>query len=131
MSILNNYIDLQKLRTATTPDVVIETNIAEQHELLKIAPMLLIPFVENAFKHGISLRESSFVRVSLQTNRSVLYFDVYNSIHRKADDDPEKTKSGIGLQNVKQRLAMIYPQKHELVIRENAKEFYVHLTIRL
>ncbi|TCD03631.1 sensor histidine kinase [Pedobacter psychroterrae] len=128
---LNNYIDLQKLRTSTSSQVAIEIQIEEQLNNLQITPMLLIPFVENAFKHGISLLYPSHIKITLQINNSTLYFDVHNSIHLKQDNDPEKLQSGIGLQNVKQRLALIYPGRHELIIRENAKEFFVHLTLQL
>lgn len=128
---LKNYIDLQKLRTSRSADILIETQIEEQLGSLEIAPMLLIPFVENAFKHGISLQEPSHIKVTLQSRDRILYFDVHNSIHLKADNDPEKLKSGIGLQNVKQRLALLYPRKHELIIRESAKEFFIHLTLNL
>ena len=93
--------------------------------------MLLIPFVENSFKHGISLRESSYIRVTLEIKDNTLYFDVSNSKHSKQDNDPEKDKNGIGLENVKQRLQLFYPNKHELVIRDTPKEFFVHLTIQL
>jgi two-component system LytT family sensor kinase len=128
---LNNYIGLQKLRTSTTVDILINTEIEEQFTELEIAPMLLIPFVENAFKHGISLQSPSHIKVTLQTKGDTLYFDVHNSIHLKADGDPEKLQSGIGLPNVKQRLNLLYPKKHELIIRESAKEFFVHLTLNL
>jgi LytS/YehU family sensor histidine kinase len=60
-----------------------------------------------------------------------LYFDVYNSKHVRPDFDPEKGKSGIGLNNVRQRLQLLYPAKHELVVRETANDFFVHLTIQL
>jgi two-component system, LytTR family, sensor kinase len=128
---LNNYIDLQKLRTDTNPIIRIETAIQEQVIPVQISPMLLIPFVENAFKHGISLREPSHIKVTLEMREKTLYFDVYNSKHVKQEKDPEKDKSGIGLNNVKQRLQLFYPKKHELVIRETAKDFFVHLTIQL
>lgn len=128
---LKNYIDLQKLRTSISTDVVIETQIEEQLNDLKIAPMLLIPFVENAFKHGISLQYPSHIKITLQTSSNTLYFDVHNSIHLKPVNDPEKLESGIGLNNVKQRLVLQYPEKHELIIRENAKEFFIHLTLQL
>jgi len=128
---LNNYIELQKLRTSTTVDILIRAEIEEQLADLQISPMLLIPFVENAFKHGISLQSPSHIKVTLQTKAKTLYFDVNNSIHLKADGDPEKINSGIGLQNVKQRLNLLYPKKHELIIRESAKEFFVHLTLNL
>lgn len=128
---LNNYIALQKLRTSTTSNIIIETQIEEQLNNLLIAPMLLIPFVENAFKHGISLQSPSHIKITLQTSGRTLYFDVHNSIHSKQDNDPEKLQSGIGLQNVKQRLNLLYPNQHELIIRENAKEFFIHLTLQL
>ncbi|AMR31422.1 histidine kinase [Mucilaginibacter sp. PAMC 26640] len=128
---LNNYISLQKLRTQTSPDIVIDVQIEDHILGLQIAPMLLIPFIENAFKHGISLREPSHIKITLQTKDNTLYFDVHNSIHTKPDNDPEKGKSGIGLVNVKQRLKLLYNNKHELIIRENASEFFIHLTIQL
>jgi len=128
---LNNYIALQKLRTSTSVDILIHTDIEDHFTAMKIAPMLLIPFVENAFKHGISLQSPSHIKVTLQTKDDTLYFDVHNSIHLKADGDPEKLQSGIGLPNVKQRLNLLYPKKHELIIRENAREFFVHLTLKL
>jgi len=128
---LNNYISLQKLRTQTSPDIAIDVQI-EDHVLgLQIAPMLLIPFIENAFKHGISLREPSHIKITLQTKDNILYFDVHNSRHQKIDNDPEKAKSGIGLVNVKQRLKLLYANRHELIIRENKSEFFIHLTITL
>ncbi|MCD8741213.1 histidine kinase [Mucilaginibacter roseus] len=128
---LNNYILLQKLRTATSANVVIEAEISNDNPDLLIAPMLLIPFVENAFKHGISLINPSFIKMKLVTSGNTLYFDVHNSIHLKSDNDPEKGQSGIGLENVKQRLNLLYNNKHELIIRETAKDFFVHLTLQL
>jgi LytS/YehU family sensor histidine kinase len=128
---LKNYIDLQKLRTHTSPEIVIQTEIEESVNGLQIAPMLLIPFVENAFKHGISLREPSHIKITLHTEGLKLFFDVHNSVHPKTGIDPEKNHPGIGLQNVKQRLQLLYPDRHELMIRETTKEFFVHLTVQL
>ncbi|MFA5244656.1 MAG: histidine kinase [Pedobacter sp.] len=128
---LNNYIGLQTLRTQSSTDIQIHTEIEEHTGILQIAPMLLIPFVENAFKHGISLKEPSSIRISLVTKDKTLYFDVSNSIHNKALNDPEKDNNGIGLNNVRQRLRLLYPGKHELSIRESGKEFFIHLTIQL
>lgn len=128
---LNNYIALQKLRTSVSEDITIHTEIEEQTNHLYISPMLLIPFVENAFKHGISLQSPSHIKISLQTSGQTLYFDVHNSLHTKTENDPEKSHSGIGLQNVQQRLALLYPDQHELIIRKNAKDFFIHLTLQL
>lgn len=126
---LQNYIALQRLRTMASPDIKIEVNIKEDDCDHFIAPMLLIPFVENAFKHGISLRSRSWIVVSLSCSERYIYFDAYNSVHPKQEYDPEKTSLGIGLNNVKHRLALLYPKKHELNIRETNTEFFVHLTI--
>ncbi|HUQ97278.1 MAG TPA: histidine kinase [Chitinophagaceae bacterium] len=128
---LNNYISLQKLRTDPNPIITIDAAIQQPVQLVQIAPMLLIPFVENAFKHGISFREASQIRLSLELREHTLYFDVYNTKHLRPDNDPEKERSGIGLDNVKQRLQLLYPKKHELVVRDTAKDFFVHLTIQL
>lgn len=128
---LNNYISLQKLRTDTTPGIQIQTDIPETETFLPIAPMLLIPFVENAFKHGISFREPSHIKVFLEVKDGTLYFDVNNSRHARPENDPEQGKSGIGLENVKQRLQLLYRDRHELVIRETSKEFFVHLVLQL
>ena len=129
---LRNYIELQSLRTSSSPNITIETRIEDVSENKFIAPMLLIPFVENAFKHGISLQRKSWIRISLHTEGDTVYFDVYNSTHTKHELDPERDKSGIGLENVRQRLALLYPDRHELVIRQTPlEEFFVHLTVRL
>lgn len=128
---LNNYISLQRLRTDISPDIIIQAEIEEQVGNLQISPMMLIPFVENAFKHGISMREPSHIKITLQTKENTLYFDVHNSIHARPENDPEKNTNGIGLDNVKQRLNLQYRHKHELIIRETGKEFFIHLTLQL
>jgi hypothetical protein len=128
---LHNYIDLQKLRTDDHPGISINADISDEVNAARIAPMLLIPFVENAFKHGISFREPSYIRIGLELKGNALNFDVHNSRHEKSERDPERDKSGIGLSNVRQRLEFLYPGKHELIIRETGKEFFVHLTIQL
>ena len=128
---LENYMSLQRLRTDTTPGIEIAADIEASGNHLQIAPMLLIPFVENAFKHGISLREPSYIKLSLEVKENTLYFDISNSKHPRQETDPEKDKAGIGLENVKQRLALSYPGKHELVIQDRPAAFFVHLTIQL
>lgn len=128
---LTNYIELQELRTVISPHIIVETDIQESLDPVFIAPMLLIPFVENAFKHGISLEEKSWISISLKTKDGMLDFDVHNSIHRKSEKDPEYQHSGVGLDNVRHRLAALYGKKHELIVRETSTEYFVHLTIKL
>lgn len=129
---LRSYISLQRLRTdniaAIRIDVVIQNDINSD---IQIAPMLLIPFVENAFKYGISLRKESHINIALAITEHSLYFDVFNTRHARADADPEKNSNGIGLLNVRQRLQLLYPLRHELVIQQTPKDYSVHLVINL
>ncbi|WP_460677627.1 sensor histidine kinase [Hymenobacter coalescens] len=128
---LRNFIALQSLRIATSPGITLDTSIEEAPAGAAIAPMLLIPFVENAFKHGISLQHKSWIRVSLHCAHNTLYFDVYNSRHERPTRGLENDSSGIGLANAQQRLQLLYPGRHELVIRQTPQEYFVHLTVQL
>ena len=127
---LKNYIALQKLRTQSSPDIVIEDNINEQNCNHKIAPMLLIPLVENAFKHGISLQERSWIKINLESNEKEILFEVYNSKHEKTTNDTEKEKSGIGFNNVMERLKLIYGGRFRISVNDDGKEFFVKLAIQ-
>ena len=128
---LVNYVDLQMLRIKDQENIDINFNRSESTCGGMIAPMLLVPFVENAFKHGISFQKKSWIKISLRCLDGSVHLDVNNSIHRKDQDDPEYKASGIGLENVRQRLKLLYPDKHDLIIRENELEFFVHLSIKL
>lgn len=127
---LKNYIVLQKLRTQSSPGIIITDNIEESDCSQTIAPMLLIPFVENAFKHGISLQEKSWINIELYCSVEKISFEVRNSIHRFSGNDPEKNNTGIGLENVTERLKLLYPNRHEISIRNDNNEFIVHLVIK-
>jgi len=128
---LVNYVDLQMLRIKDQENIEITFNRSDGNCTGMISPMLLVPFVENAFKHGISFQKKSWIKISLRCLDGSVHLDVNNSIHRKDQDDPEYKASGIGLENVRQRLNLLYPHKHELIIRENDMEFFVHLSIQL
>jgi len=127
---LKNYISLQKLRTQSSPEIIIEDNIAEQSCNHNIAPMLLIPLVENAFKHGISLKEKSWIQLKLECNEKEILFEVRNSMHPKPGNDPEKERSGLGFKNVLERLKLIYPGRHRISVNGDGKEFFVQLAIQ-
>lgn len=127
---LANYIELQKLRTHSSPDIIIEDNIAEQDCGHKIAPMLLIPLVENAFKHGISLKEKSWIKINLNCTAGRINFEVRNSVHAKTSGDPEKDKSGVGFKNVLERLKLVYPGRFKIDANEADGEYRVQLSIQ-
>ncbi len=125
-----NYIALQELRTESTSEIVVDTIIDENFPEYMIAPMLLIPFVENGFKHGISLREPSWIKLRLHNEGDRILFELRNSIHARKGDDPEKERSGIGLKNVLHRLKLLYPNRHEFYMHQDEKEFFVQLSIQ-
>ncbi|GGA98833.1 sensor histidine kinase [Puia dinghuensis] len=126
---LQNYIALQQLRSDSSPLINITTAIADNLPDCMIAPMLLIPFVENAFKHGISLRHPSWIDIRLNGEGDRILFEVRNSIHTRQGTDPEKEKSGIGLKNVLHRLNLVYPARHTLFVNQDEKEFFIQLMI--
>ncbi len=127
---LRNYIVLQELRTESAESINIETIIDENFPDYPIAPMLLIPFVENGFKHGISLREPSWIKLQLRHEGGRILFEMRNSIHLRKGEDPEKIRSGIGLKNVLHRLKLLYPNRHEFYMHQDEKEFFVQLSIQ-
>ena len=126
---LNNYISLQKLRLPADAPITIASNISETNCQHKIAPMLLIPFVENAFKHGISLNAASWITINLTCSQKNIHFEVRNSMHAKSATDPEKERSGIGLVNVMERLKLIYPGRFQFSVNGDGSEFFVLLNI--
>jgi two-component system LytT family sensor kinase len=128
---LRNYIDLQKIRIQQSPDIHIDDNIEIADSELRIVPMLLIPLVENAFKHGIDLAEKSFIQIRLSIMEGILHYEVSNSIHTLRSVDYERDHSGIGLKSVEQRLKMFYPGAHELSCGAQGNTFVSKLNINL
>jgi two-component system LytT family sensor kinase len=125
---INRLIELQKLRFTQDDDIQINFSIDGEVSKVQIPPMLLIPFVENAFKHGISLVTPSYVRISLNLDKDKLEFSVKNSKHSRFENK-EDIGEGIGLKNVSRRLELLYPEKHELAISDGEKEFEVRLVL--
>jgi len=133
VSYINEYIALQKLRIADLPSIQITVELPPdgQIENQQIAPMLLIPFIENAFKHGISLNKPSWIRIHLSVEENNLKLNVYNSIHTNKEFDPERNKSGIGLENVKSRLNLLYANHYQLHTEKTNTEYFIFLTLLL
>ena len=125
IQLLNSYITLEKLRLRDTCQVEVIFEGADQS--LMISPLLFIPFVENAFKHGTHPTKNCFVSISLQTDVNRLSFTVKNSVIA----DRKVVKTHIGLQNTKRRLELIYPEKHQLSITKTDQEHTVELIIDL
>jgi len=129
---LRNYLDLQMLRFGAQENLETDFQINENQCAGEIAPMLLIPFVENAFKHGISSKEKSWIRLNLRCIAGSVHLDLVNSVHPdKPASEQSREESGIGLENVKSRLQLVYPNRHSLNIVSNDTDFFVHLSIQL
>ena len=125
---LQSYIDLQKQRFGN--NVTIKTCMEKVNEDYEIEPMLLIPFVENAFKHGTGLIENAEIDVELRTEKNMLSFSVRNKFNESCEEIKDKS-SGIGLPNVQRRLDLLYGNKHSLLITKQDGWFIVSLQIIL
>jgi len=124
---LKNYIALEKMRYDRKLDLQVE--IGDIPEAMEIAPMLLIPFVENAFKHGPAKEEGkSKIHIFARVQRGIFRFNVENTFSEQPMD--AEIKSGIGLKNVKKRLELIYPDQHELIVEEGFT-FCIRLQLKL
>jgi len=124
---ISNFIELQQLRLDKS--VKLEYTGLDDIPALRIAPMLLIPFVENAFKHGVNAEQKSRIRIEMIMNKTEFQLRVVNN---KVDVQREiGEKSGLGIENTRHRLNLIYPSRHLLVIRDDEKEFFVSLYINL
>lgn len=123
---LMNYVELQKLRLGDT--VEINFDVADKTEDLLIAPLLLIPFVENAFKYGINSKSISQIDIKLHVVEDKMEFQVKNKIEPFSG---LMIQNGTGLENVKRRLELTYPGKFELSIQDNHQDFIVKLFLKL
>lgn len=124
---LRNYIELQQLRFGE--DVNVQLDIDNGGPTCTIEPMLLIPFVENAFKHGIGMAKEPFIQVSLQIKEPYLHFRVVNNYSR--ENTAKDANSGIGLTNVRNRLRLLYGDKHSLTIQDSGEVYDVTLKLAL
>ena len=121
---LEDYISLEKLRFHDT----LEVNLIKGDDIseMYIAPMLLIPFVENSFKHGAIIDGCLAIMIAVKRNSEMLFFEVENSVLEKTNDS-----TGIGLENIKKRLEMLYPNAYTLEINRTDKLFKVQLAINI
>lgn len=128
IAFLNNYIDLMKLRM--TDKIDLKVSFPEKYDDVTIPPLLFVPFIENAFKHGVSYREKSFIDISMKAGKDNLTLRCANSLlAKKEGTDP--SHSGIGLENVKKRLNLLFPGKYDLKISRSGNIFEVLLFINL
>jgi LytS/YehU family sensor histidine kinase len=126
---LEECITLNKLRYADE-EVIITFDHAGQTDDVRIAPMLFIPFVENAFKHGVAIGQKAAIQIALVVSGQKLIFTCVNTDYSSIKKMEMKI-SGIGLENVRRRLELVYPDKHRLILNKEDGKFMVNLQIDL
>jgi len=128
VEMLENYIELQKLRVEENAMVSFEVK-GDLHGK-EVAPLLVFPLVENAFKHGLKGdSNNAYVKIGLSVGEEEIIFDIRNN-RGQVDDMEDGKYGGIGLENVKRRLELIYPNRYRLEIGDGENEFHVKLVLR-
>ncbi|MDB5007993.1 MAG: ypdA 2 [Mucilaginibacter sp.] len=130
IAFVKDYISLMQLRL--TDVVKIELDSPTVLKDMAMAPMLFLPFVENAFKHGVSATQPSFINITIEQNNSLVELKIDNTIIKEQSNNLEEG-SGIGLNNTRRRLDLLYPGKYTLKIDEftAANVYSIHLTLDL
>ena len=128
LQLLENYIELEKLRT---PEANVTFTKSNTNDSLRITPLLLLPFVENAFKHGLNtVSKNGFIHLQISTKEQLLNLSIENNLP-PVNNTIAIQSHGIGIDNVKKRLNLLYANRHELVIERKSDSFLVNLQINL
>ena len=125
---IKNYLQLQKLRMPLDDEHTLETSITISDESYDIAPMVLIPYIENAFKYGISTDNASFIRIKINVENGQLFMQIDNSI-TPGTAKIKGTNSGLAIS--RKQLELLYAQKHKLEVKPNDATYHVQLTLKL
>ncbi len=127
---IKHYIHLQKMRFSDEIPVAVKLEVSGDYTGYRIAPLILISFIENAFKYGIKLEQKSVINISLRFQNGEMEFVASNPIFGKVQSVDNKN-SGIGINNTRKRLAILYPRTHRLTLDDNGREFLVRLILTL
>ena len=128
ITLIENYLALEKIRYGKRVDITFENRIAPD---VKIAPLLLLTFIENAFKHGVSQELNvAQIKITLKTKGKLIFFEITNTLPQiiPTKEEGEPTEA-LGLVNVKKQLDLLYPQVYELGIHTHSGQYRVTLTI--
>jgi two-component system, LytTR family, sensor kinase len=125
---INNYIELEKIRHDEDFNVI--TDFPNNISGVKIAPLILFPLVENAFKHGLKQTNKDFISMKLKMTSSQIQFNIKNSIHDSAPYEVSlKRSKGLGLRNIRERLEFVYSSKHDLQISTSNSIYEAQLNV--
>ena len=128
VSYIQDYVKLQSIRSAVEHNIAINVDIEEGQSYV-IAPMLLIPFVENAFKHGMNPNNVSHLKIDITGKGNQIQFVIENSTDDSFEAYYKEKGFGIGIENVKSRLKYIYPNRHNISIARTNGKFIVILSV--
>ncbi|TGV04727.1 sensor histidine kinase [Flavivirga rizhaonensis] len=130
LELIQNYIDLEKLRYGERLELKLNKNI--DNPQTKIAPLILVSIIENAFKHGISSTiDKTIVKIDFKVQNKTLNFNVFNTKSKLVQKDNTKYRDGIGQKNIEKQLKLIYPDKFQFKIHEEDISYTVKLNIDL
>lgn len=131
VNFIQDYLELMKMRL--TEKVNLDIQLDEPTDRQVIAPMILLPFLENCFKHGISTQHESSIRIKLELMGDSLFLETKNKIFPQNPENPESAHHGIGLANTQRRLSLLYPDRYLLKFGEDPGQnmYTVNLTIEL
>jgi sensor histidine kinase YesM len=130
IELIQGFIDLETLRYGDLIDVTFEHEL--DTSVAKISPLILLPFVENAFKHGASGNlDDPMIKVRLKVENDQLLFSVFNNKPKQYGKKKETLHGGIGIKNLKRQLQLNYAQKHTLDVQETDNDYHIHLTLEL
>ncbi|WP_244948103.1 sensor histidine kinase [Cyclobacterium qasimii] len=124
MDFIKNYVNLEKLKFSDTNAPQIKCYFSFANENYTVEPLLFITLIENAFKHGISYVTPSFILISFKEDNEEIFLSVINSVGKKDDQNINTNKEGIGIENLKKRLELLYPGKHSF------KQIYENSTFK-
>ena len=125
LDFIRNYVELMRIRLPR--HAVLETDIRQPEHPFEIAPLLFISLIENAFKHGVSNNQPSFIRIYVGEEGGHVVCRIENSFFPK--DGNDHSGSGIGLTNLRKRLALLYPERHHFVAERRGDTFFAELVI--
>jgi len=127
IQLINDFIDLQRFRTSGDASITFDAEVKDDQ--FRIAPMLCLPLVENSFKHGLKGDiKDTFVRIGMKVQGGKLHFEVENN-KGQSDSIGGKGAGGVGLKNIRNRLELLYPDRHRFRIVETGVTFKVDMEI--
>jgi len=128
IQLIKYYIELEKMRYGDSFSIDFEATDIDEDSF--ITPLILFTFLENSFKHGVSKTiHNPWVKIKLKSGVSDIFFEIENSVPENPDIAGRDGNKGIGLENIRRRLTLLYPQMHKLITRSDENSFYAGLTL--